>query len=95
MTDPYQVLGLETTAGREEIRQRYLELVRQYTPERSPERFAQIRDAYERLRDPLVALEHQLFLTRATMTLPGLAADVEPGQRRRLPTQLLLTLARR
>ena len=34
MSDPYEVLGLPGDADDETIRRRYLELVRQFTPER-------------------------------------------------------------
>ena len=43
MADPYGVLGLPADADDEVIRRRYLELVRQYTPEQNPEKFAAIR----------------------------------------------------
>jgi curved DNA-binding protein CbpA len=51
MSDPYAVLGVPEEADDEAIRQRYLELVRQFPPEQHPERFAAVRAAYERLRD--------------------------------------------
>ena len=40
MNDPYAELGLPTDATDEQIRRRYLELVRQNPPEQNPERFA-------------------------------------------------------
>ncbi len=52
MNDPYETLGLTTDAGEAEIRRRYLELVRQFPPDRAPERFTAIHAAYEALRDP-------------------------------------------
>ena len=45
MSDPYTVLGLALDSTDEAIRRRYLQLVRTYTPERAPERFAAIREA--------------------------------------------------
>ena len=50
MDDPYKVLGLSAGAGREEVDRAYRTLVRRYPPEFNPERFAQIHDAYDRLR---------------------------------------------
>lgn len=50
MDDPYKVLGLAAGAGREETDRAYRTLVRRYPPELNPERFAQIHDAYDRLR---------------------------------------------
>ena len=61
MADPFEVLGLPKDAGEGEIRQRYLELVRAFPPERAPERFAAVHAAYQALRDPAARLESQLF----------------------------------
>jgi hypothetical protein len=47
----YQILGLDEDAGDEKIRARYLELVREFTPEKSPEQFMRITRAYEGIRD--------------------------------------------
>lgn len=46
-----QTLGIDHTACDREIRERYLALVRQYPPERAPEKFQQITRAYEALRN--------------------------------------------
>jgi curved DNA-binding protein CbpA len=61
VTDPYAVLGLPPDSDDETIRRRYLELVRQFSPEHQPERFAAIRAAYESLRDLDTRLRHRLF----------------------------------
>lgn len=52
-SDPFQVLGVSQDADEAEVRARYLELVRQFPPEREPERFREIRAAYEAAKDPL------------------------------------------
>ena len=57
MDDPFSVLGLPADASDEAIRARYLELVRENPPERAPERFARIQEAYDRLREPTARLE--------------------------------------
>jgi preprotein translocase subunit Sec63 len=51
VTDPYAVLGLTPDADDEAIRRKYLELVRTFTPEQQPEKFAQVRAAYDSLKD--------------------------------------------
>jgi curved DNA-binding protein CbpA len=95
MKDPYDVLELSTGAGEAEIRRRYLELVRQFPPDRAPERFAEIHAAYEALRDPARRLQAQIFQTETTAdSLEGLAADLRRRLRHvRLPVATLLALA--
>ncbi len=61
MTDPYSELGLPSDADDEAIRRRYLELVREYPPERAPEKFAKVRAAYDSLKDLNTRLQHRLF----------------------------------
>ena len=50
--DFYEVLGVSKSASPEEIKRAYLRLVRRFTPERAPEEFKRIRQAYETLSDP-------------------------------------------
>lgn len=96
MNDPYHVLGISQDCDPETIRRRYLELVRAHSPERDPERFAEIREAYEQTRDPIVNLEHRLF-----NPVPGRSIEELIAERRsvdvreqRLPTDLLLSLGK-
>ncbi|MCO6456642.1 MAG: DnaJ domain-containing protein [Pirellulaceae bacterium] len=51
--DPYRVLSLPPQATDQEVRERYLQLVREFPPERDAERFHEIRAAYEAASDPL------------------------------------------
>ena len=93
MQDPYAILGLGQDADEAAIRRRYLELVRQFQPEREPQRAAEIRAAYDLLRDPIARLENQLFSIRLTQTFDRLLAEYKPDIRdRRLSTELLLSL---
>lgn len=50
--DPWLVLGLSADASEAEVRAAYLRLVKTYPPDRAPEQFERVRDAYEELRDP-------------------------------------------
>jgi len=94
MTDPYEVLGVERCAEEGTIRRRYLELVRLHSPERDPQRFAEIREAYDHLRDPIVSLQNRLFNLEAPHTLESMLADAQPTVRdHRLPTEILFSLA--
>ncbi len=61
MTDPFTVLGVDETAGDDEIKQRYLALVRAYPPDLEPQRFQAYRAAYEQLRDNRKRLEANLL----------------------------------
>ncbi|TVS08581.1 MAG: J domain-containing protein [Planctomycetaceae bacterium] len=94
IADPYQVLGIDPSADSEAIRKRYLALVREFSPERAPERFAEIRAAYETLRDPVTSLGMRLFDVRFTETFDKLIAD-EKQQfcGKRIGTDVLLSLA--
>ncbi len=61
MSDPYAVLGLDPQADVAGIRKRYLELVRQFTPEREPARFTEIHAAYEALKNPVERMKNLLL----------------------------------
>jgi curved DNA-binding protein CbpA len=94
MIDTYDVLGLRRDADEAEIRGRYLELVRQFPPDRAPERFAAIREAYDRVRDPAVRLEAQIFRVSTNDSLDAIAADLRKRLRdARIPLKTLLALA--
>jgi len=91
--DPYVVLGIPADADDETIRRRYLELVRQFSPEHHPQKFAAIRAAYERLRDLDTRLRHRLFETDDNESLDGIVEEIEcRSPRRRLSLQTLLSL---
>jgi len=59
--NPFAVLGLEETAGDEAVRAAYLAAIRTSPPDRDPEGFRRIRDAYEALRDTERRLALRLF----------------------------------
>ncbi len=60
--DPYAVLGVARKADEAEIKRAYFRLVREYSPEREPEKFQEIRAAYEQLRTPEARSRTDLFL---------------------------------
>jgi curved DNA-binding protein CbpA len=96
MSDPYTVLGLALDSTDEAIRRRYLQLVRAYTPERAPERFAAIREAYEKLRDPISRLRYRVFEAGKDDTIEAVIADAKARlPRRRVPMSELLALGRK
>ena len=59
--DPFKVLRVPKDASEAEIRARYLELVKQFPPERDPDRFREIQAAFAAAKDPLV-IARQLFV---------------------------------
>lgn len=94
MRDPFEVLGLSREAGDADIRRRYLELVREFPPDRAPERFAAIRAAYDELRDPVSRLETKLFNLDTNDSIEALMNDLRARLREaRLPMPSLLLLA--
>ena len=94
MTDPHEIMGVSPEADEATLRQRYLELVRQHPPEKCPQQFAEIREAYEQLRDPVTRLRKQLFQVRTAESLDDIIADVrEHVHAARIPTETLLSIA--
>ena len=97
VNDPYDVLGLPADADDDAIRRRYLELVRQFTPEQNPEKFAQVRSAYEALKDLNTRLRHRLFERGRRETIDVLIGEVacrSPRRRVSLETLLQVVQAR-
>ncbi len=50
--DPHRILGVIEGSGGEEIRSAYLKKIKEYPPDKFPEEFERIRDAYEILKNP-------------------------------------------
>ncbi|HMF13496.1 MAG TPA: J domain-containing protein [Gemmataceae bacterium] len=93
MSDPYRVLGLPTDSDDAAIRQRYLDLVRQFTPEHQPEKFAAIRAAYDRLRDRDARLRHRLFDAGKNETVDAILEELTCRiSRRRVSLKQLLSV---
>ncbi len=96
MEDAYTVLGLAPGSDDETIRRRYLELVRQYSPEHHPERFAAIRAAYEKLRDQDTRLRYRLFEAGKRENVDAILEEVVcRSPRRRVSLQTLLAALRK
>lgn len=91
MTDPYAVLGLPADCDDETIRRRYLELVKQFSPEHHPDKFAAIRRAYESLRDLETRLRYRLFEAGRSDSIDAILEDLAGRTpRRRLSLQALV-----
>jgi len=93
MDDPHIVLGLPADADDEAIRRRYLELVRQFSPEHHPERFAAIRAAYERLRDRNARVRYRLLEAGRKETIEFIVEEIAcRSSRRRVSLKTLLSV---
>ena len=96
MSEPHEVLGLSRFADEAEVRRRYLELVRQFPPDRDPDQFAAIRLAYDQVRDPVARLATQLFKLDSGESIDAIVTDLRKKFRERLnqaPLDILLALA--
>ncbi len=62
--DAYGILGIQPDATPAEVRQAYLRKVREHPPERDPEGFKRVREAYETLRSPRKRAELALMELR-------------------------------
>ena len=94
MADPYKIIGVPQGADQGALRQRYLELVRQYPPEKCPQQFAEIREAYDDLRNPEARVYRLIFNSDTGESLDEIIADVRGHvQSTRIPTETLLFIA--
>ena len=73
MNDPYLILGLlkqkaNASLDDKTVKKAYMRLLKQYPPEREPERFKQIRKAFEQLETHKKRLKYDLL----DMSIPDL-----------------------
>ena len=67
MLKSFLTLDLPIDALDQEIRQQYLKLVKQFSPERYPEKFRSITSAYESVKDKRSRVKSRLFSVLKTM----------------------------
>lgn len=79
--DPRLVLGVPPEAGDEDIRAAYLRKVKEYPPDRAPQEFEKVRDAYEALRDPRRRTRQLLLSVDPKQPLASLLKDRVSGRR--------------
>lgn len=68
--DPYAVLGVERTSDEAAIKRAYFRLVREYPPEHAPEKFQELRAAYDQVRTAEARSQTDLFLLQPPPALP-------------------------
>lgn len=78
---PWEILGLSPEAGDAEIRAAYLAKVKQYPPDRMPEDFERVRDAYGVLRDPRRRAESLLLAVDPDAPVASLLDGAAPIRR--------------
>lgn len=61
MKTPYEILTVREDADDEAVKKAYLAAVKKFPPERFPEEFRKIRDAYEKIGTTKARLEYALF----------------------------------
>ena len=93
MLSDYFILGLNTDASDMEIRNQYLELVKKYTPEKSPQRFQDITESYERIKSKRQAVKNRLLgafeFSDSESALSALGRSVNISRRRMGLSELL------
>lgn len=55
MRKDYEILGIDENADEKAIKRAYFKLIRTHSPEKDPERFQEIRAAYERLTEEKIS----------------------------------------
>ena len=68
--DPYAMLGVDRTSDEAAIKRAYFRLVREYPPEREPEKFQELRAAYDQVRTAEARSQTDLFLLQPPPPLP-------------------------
>ena len=71
----YETLKIENTASAEEIKRAYYKLVRQFPPERFPEEFVALKEAYETLSDAARRKSYDAKLKRQNELAGDLPAE--------------------
>jgi curved DNA-binding protein CbpA len=79
--DPLAVLGVSGEATDAQVRSAYLRKIKEFPPDRCPDEFERVRDAYEMLRDRRQRVRHSLFSIDPGAPLESLL-ESDPGQRR-------------
>ena len=78
---PADILGVSPDATDDEIRAAYLSRIQEHAPDRSPEQFERIRDAYEAMRDPRRRLRLRLFAVDPAAPFASLLEGRAPTRR--------------
>ncbi|MDR2642244.1 MAG: J domain-containing protein [Planctomycetaceae bacterium] len=91
----YHTLGINPGCSESEIRRRYLELVHKFSPEKNPEQFAKIHQAYENLKNPVATMDDILELSQNEDSIEQIIEVlVDELRQERLPTNMILNMGK-
>lgn len=63
MSNYYEILGIDRSATSVEIKKGYFTMVRRYSPERFPDKFMEVRNAYETLSNDKTKTEYDQVIS--------------------------------
>jgi hypothetical protein len=89
--DARELLGVREDSDEAELRAAYLEKIRQYPPDREPEQFERVRDAWNCLKDPAVMAAAVVAVPPLDSLLKVFETDEKP--RRQYVSMALWTAA--
>ena len=93
MLNSFTILNIEENADDEAVRAAYVRAIRQSPPDRDPEGFRRIRDAYEAIRDTEKRLAFRLFGPPPLPQLEDMRALI-PDERQYVGPSLWLNILR-
>jgi len=79
--DPWIVLGIDSTADEQQIRAAYLRNVKTFPPDRAPQEFERVRDAYQQLRDPRRRSHHMILAADPQADMVALLGEHQQEKR--------------
>lgn len=94
MPNPFTILDIEEHADDEAVRAAYVRAIRQSPPDRDPDGFRRIREAYEAIRDTEKRLAFRLFGPPPLPQFEDVFALV-PDERQHVGPTLWLNILRR
>ncbi|MDR2762049.1 MAG: J domain-containing protein [Planctomycetaceae bacterium] len=91
----YYTLGVNPGCSESEIRNRYLELVREFPPEKNPDKFAKVHEAYENLKNPIGLMQGILSDLQTSDSIEQIInVLVDELRQERLPTEMILNMGK-
>ncbi|MEW6378062.1 MAG: DnaJ domain-containing protein [bacterium] len=93
MKNPYKALQISPSASDLAIKEAYVRKVKEYPPERFPEEFKEIREAYEAIATPRSRVAYKLFHLEEPDPQELAGNLLASGERKRIPPKKLIDIA--